>query len=677
MTLSSPELLRNIKRRPPKTSVDYAPFWKEEKKKCIEGVTINGFHLSGWLYWHTNLWTIMSDYEDPVFGPIKKELVADLRDDDFSFDEASTRAMKERKGVTVLGRRNIGKSYWQASKAGYAMTFIKGSENICSAGNEPDLKRITTKIDLGLRKVPEAFYFDRNFDDWSKFVELGHKDKSGKREPWSSLQMINLRDGTNTEGFAGSRLKVLIIDEIGKFPVMRAYLAAKASFNTAYGWMCVPYLMGTGGDFTNGTDAWEIFSNPDAYNMISVEEESTGKVYGLYFGGEGRAETKIKTTVADHFKLSDGGIWTKVDYYQSDPVAGREYCLKERDQAAKSTEDDALLKEMMYYPLEKEEILLQANQNDFPIAALRAHYNYLIQNPVGVAIRLERKISGEVTYRLAERHDGPVTEWPVKKNTRKDAPVMMYEPPMELKDNQLYIAGSDPYNQSSSIYSSSLGTLYIYKRMYDLINGTFQDQMVASYAARPDKIDNWHETVEMLLEMYNAVCMPENEAGTFIQYFDQKFKSYMLADGMDFLKEIHPDTKIQNRNKGLPATIPVISYGMSLFKRYLTEDIQVGTDPVTKNPIMAMGLIRLHDPMLVLEAINYTSDQKMKGKFDRVVGFRHALMYAESLKKFSPMAEQKPPEDEDNRVIRQIGPFTMGHKSSVSGTPFMGTHRFR
>jgi hypothetical protein len=408
--------------------------------------------------------------------------------------------------------------------------------------------------------------------------------------------------------------------------------------------------------------------------MMTFEEEESGKVFGLYFGGEGRAETKIKTTVADHFKLSPGGIWTNVAYYESDPVAGREYCLKERDMAAKSTEDDALLKEMMYYPLVKEEILLQANQNDYPIAALRGHYNYLIANPVGVAIRPERKMDGSVGYKMAEAHDRPITEWPVKKTTNKNVPAMMYEPPMDLKENQLYVAGSDPYNQSSSIYSSSLGTLYIYKRTYDLLNGTFQDQMVLSYAARPEKIDMWHEYVEMFMEMYNAVCMPENEAGTFIQYFDSRMKSYMLADGMDYLKEIHPDTKIQNRNKGLPATNPVISYGMSLFKRYLVEDVQIGTDPATKNPVMALGLIRIHDPMLILEAINYTSDPKMKGKFDRIVGWRHALMYAESLKKFSPIAEQKPPEEEVE-LIRSVGPFTMGSRSSISGSPFMGINR--
>lgn len=672
--ITSPELLTNIKRRPTPDSVEYRDFWKEEKRKCIEGVTINGFHLSPWLYWHVNIWTILIDFNDPNFGPVKREGLPALRDDDYDFDEISRRAEKERKGVTVLGRRNIGKSYWEASKAGYAMTLIKHSENIVAAGNDVDLGRITTKIDLGLRNVPEAWLFDRINDDWTKKIVLGVKERSGKRIPYSEIQVINLREGLNTEGFAGSRLKVLIIDEIGKFPVMKAYMAAKASFNTQFGWMCTPYLMGTGGDFQRGTDAWEIFSNPDAYNMISMNRPRDGKIFGFYLLGDRRNETKYETTVADHFKLSEGGIWTKVPFWNSDTEKGKEYCLNERAQAAKSSDPEALLKEMMYYPLEVEEILLQNSGNDFPIEALRQHLEYLQNNPKGTPVRLYRDVSGKVMWKTAEAHDQPIAIWPVKKSTLKDAPVVMYEPPLVNAPQFLYIAGSDPYNQSSSEYSSSLGTVYIYKRVYDLQNGTYQDRMVASYAARPDSINEWHETVEMLLELYNAICMPENEAGTFIQYFDQKHKSYMLADGLNFLKEIHPETSITNRNKGLPATPQVIKFSMSLYKTYLTEQVQIGTDPVTKNPIFAMGLVRIDDPMLITETINYSSDPKMKGKFDRLVAFRHALAYNESLKKFHAVVpvEPDPPKMD---IIQSVGPFTTVRKSSNLKSPFGASYK--
>jgi hypothetical protein len=673
---SSYELLANVKRRPGPDSAEYRDFWREEKRKCIEGVTINGFHLSGWLYWHTNIWTIMVDYLDPFFGPVKKEGLPDLRDDDWDFDERSTLAEQQRKGMICLGRRNIGKSYWQASKAGYAATFIKGSENIVSAGNDTDLSRITTKIDLGLRNVPDAWLFDRINDDWRKKVVLGVKEKSGKRRPYSSIEIVNLHDGLNTEGFAGSRVKVLIIDEIGKFPVLKAYMAAQASFATKYGWMCVPYLMGTGGDFKNGTEAWEMFSNPDAYNLISMQRPRDGKIFGFYLLGDRRNECKVETTVADQFKLSDGGIWTKVPFHVSDVVAGRQFCLDARDRARQANDPEALLKEMMYYPLEVEEILLQSDGNDYPLEALRNHLEYLLAKPQGQAVRLFRNGDGTVGWKGAEMHDQPIAIWPVKKDTRKDAPVMIYEPPMDNPPAHLYIAGGDPYNQSSSDYSSSLGTIYIYKRIYDLIDGTYQDHIVASYAARPDSIDNWHETVELLLEYYNAVCMPENEGGTFIQHFDKIHKGYLLADGMSFLKEIHPDTTITNRNKGLPATTPVIDFCMSLYKRYLTEKIQTGTNPITKEPIFSLGLVRIPDPMLIIETINYKKDKKVKGLFDRIVAMRHVLAYNESLKKYHAVVEIEP-ELPAVRITANLGPFTMHKNSSKIDSPFIGGNRRR
>ena len=53
----------------------------------------------------------------------------------------------------------------------------------------------------------------------------------------------------------------------------------------------------------------------------------------------------------------------------------------------------------------------------------------------------------------------------------------------------------------------------------------------------------------MLLKYYNAICFPENEASTFIQYFDEKNELEMLADGLDFLKEYNPETKTRGRIK--------------------------------------------------------------------------------------------------------------------------------
>jgi hypothetical protein len=49
----------------------------------------------------------------------------------------------------------------------------------------------------------------------------------------------------------------------------------------------------------------------------------------------------------------------------------------------------------------------------------------------------------------------------------------------------------DPYRQGKSAYSSSLGAVYIYKRMHSITGEVYQDMFVASYVARPDKKETW------------------------------------------------------------------------------------------------------------------------------------------------------------------------------------------
>jgi hypothetical protein len=73
----------------------------------------------------------------------------------------------------------------------------------------------------------------------------------------------------------------------------------------------------------------------------------------------------------------------------------------------------------------------------------------------------------------------PITNFPLKTGDSKDAPVVIYEFPMEDPPYGLYTAGVDPYRQGKSAYSSSLGAVYIYKRMHSITGEAYQDMFVA------------------------------------------------------------------------------------------------------------------------------------------------------------------------------------------------------
>ena len=62
MIFESKDLLINWKKTPDKQSQEFSAFWSNERKKCKEGITIDGVFINPFLDWHCNLWTIISDH---------------------------------------------------------------------------------------------------------------------------------------------------------------------------------------------------------------------------------------------------------------------------------------------------------------------------------------------------------------------------------------------------------------------------------------------------------------------------------------------------------------------------------------------------------------------------------------------------------------------------------------
>lgn len=633
--ITSPELYMNCKSIPDEDSIEYNDFFQNEFKKIEYGTTINGVYIPGWLYWHINHWTMYIDYEDSINHTIKRvNTRPQLRDNEWLIAEHLLRAEQERKGLLIVGSRRLGKSEFEGSIVGRNATIYQGTQNLITGGNEPDIKVIAGIVDNGLKNLHPYFKFDRVANDWRKEVVLGIKDKKGVSVEWSKILVRNFDDGNNTEAAAGTTAKTFIMDEIGKFPFFECFEAAKPAFTSPYGWRCVPVLTGTGGSFDRGGDAEEMFNNPGAYNFLALEVKDETKKFGLFIPGTYRMEAKEKKTLTEFLGVEPGSELDHVTIFAKNEEKAQKIILEEREQAKKSNDSRALLKQMMYYPLTPAECFLTEGGNDFPLEAAKQHLQFLQENNItGQYVWLHRNTSGKVEHTFAPDKDRPISEFPVKNTTLKSAPIVIWEFPVANAPHGLYVAGADPYNQSSSEWSESLGTVYIYKRMTDVSGETYFDMPVASYAARPNTMNEWHDNVEMLMDFYNAKCFPENEAGTFIQWFERKNKGYMLAEGFNVAREINPNTKTGGRIYGLAATPKNIDFCMSLFIEYCKEEIQVGTHKETGEPIKKLGITRILDPMLLTEILKYQKG----GNFDRIVAFRHALAYAKHLDKYYPV----------------------------------------
>lgn len=665
---------------PTKGSVDYDAFFENEAKKIKYGVVIDGVRIHGWLYWHLNHWHIYTDIEDKVDNTIKRTFKRpDARDNEWIIQEAIIQAEAERKGIMLFGVRRFGKTEFEASYIGRSATVFKGTQNLVTGGNWVDIDLITTPVMLGLDNLHPYFKTGRIGENPRKDIELGTKDKKGTRNPWSKIMMRNYEDGNNTEAAAGVTPSAFVIDEVGKFQFAQCLAAAIPSFTSPFGWRCIPILTGTSGYIKTGSDAERYFNNPEANNFIMRElKEEGGKKVSVFISGLRRMEGKIETTFGK-FVENDKGILlpaeselNEIKLLESNFEIAEALIDEERRKAKLDPDPIALLKATMYYPKNTKELFLTDDGNDLPIEAINETIDYLQRNPdlQGKPVRVYRGVDGKVKFTYTT-DKLPIMNYPLTKDTDTDAAGIMYEPPMDNAPTYLYIAGADPYNQNESKLGS-LGTNYIYKRLYDPISGTFNRRIVFSYAARPKLMKTWHEQVELMLELYNAVCLPENEATTFIQFFDAKNKGHLLADGYNFVKEIAPNSSTKGRVKGLPASTTVQKFYHAAIKTYLTEMVQTGTDE-TGEFTEKMGVIRIPDIMLLKELANLrinTKTGKKEGNYDRYIAFGHVLAHEIWADKIYPYVfataeEKEKPKQPEPKVIRS--PFGLAGASNPFG----------
>lgn len=671
--MTSPEFLLNMKSIPTPDSQEYDAFWANEKEKADHGVTVNGVFIDPWLYWHTQLWNIYDDVEDPINNSIlRKNMKASFRDNEWLIAEGLQDAKLQRKGVMFFGSRRLGKSEFISSYVGRSATLYQGTENVVMGGNWGDIDVVMAKVSHGLNNLPDPFIWPRLAENLRKEIELGVKDKKGVRKSWSKIICRNHEEGKDTESPAGLTPSTFIMDEVGKSQFAQVFEAAKPSFTSKFGWRCVPILTGTSGDIKKGGDAQKFFENPASNNFIVREllEEGNKKV-SVFISGFYRMEGKVQTTIGDFVKTEKGilipdnsELYTIPMHVKDDEKANAVIDL-ERKQAAESPDVTALLKATMYYPKNTKELFLSDDGNNFPIEAINEQIEYLKANQElqGTPVKLYRDLTTNNIKWSYVTDKKPIIDYPIRPDAPsfiKDASPIMFEPPAEDLGSYLYIAGADPYNISNSANSSSLGSFYIFKRTYDPIAGTYQRRIVFSYTGRPPDIKDFYNNVEMALELYNARCMPENAGGnTFIQHFDHKNKGYLIADTYNFLKEISPNTSVINQPKGLPATPKVQAYYKELVYLYCTEEVVVGNDPNTGQLLTKLGVHRIQDIGLLRElaAFNKTDN------FDRYVAFGHTLAHEAWADKIYPFVQAKPqPKEEELEGYKKItvrSPFDM------------------
>ena len=613
----------NQPRIPDKESQEHKAFFDFHKDLCLNGAMMNGVYINPFLYWHLNIWHTEVDVIDER-GRISQQYANPLlRDNEWIVTNEIDRAQQEKKGLVILGIRRFAKSVLEASYIAWGATFDENSQNIIAGLNAPDIKLITDKIDKGLNFLPEAWRWQRIEDNWKNQVTLGIKTKSGERIPFSQILIRNLDEGNNEEAIAGTKPRKLIIDEIGKGSFLRGFQAAVPGFTTPFGWGCSPILTGTGGDMKRFMDAKSLMFDVDNFNFLTYNnEKDTTRVHGLFISNKYRMEAKEPSTLGAFLNEPANSDLNNIPMLVSNEEKANEITTNNLERLKKAGDRIAYLKEKMYYPVEVDDIFLNEDTNIFDIEAAKRQKIRLLQaERTGTPVILfsdGEKIGHEFTDKM------PITNFPLKNSDQKDAPVVIYEFPVADPPYGLYVAGVDPYRQGQSAYSSSLGAVYVYKRMHDITGEKYQDMFVASYVARPDKKETWEEQARLLIKYYNARTLCENDDISFIEYMKAKGDAHYLEKQPQWLQEIVPNTTVKREYGIHRSSQKIIDYLHNCIKKYMEEVVMIEKDDDGNIIRQVTGVTKIFDPVLLEEVIQY-NDQ---GNFDRIVAAELAIAQA-------------------------------------------------
>lgn len=550
----------------------------------------------------------------------------------------------------------------QLTKFGIHSSIYKGNRNVTPteeySGQLPYIYRLYISKDRDVQKFIDSIPIIH-----SKKVNTLKGFKLGNRDMCSHLGVYN----TGIEKFmphcstlSGFRFEtVTAVEDIGIRDIFN--LTADGSHTyLANGFI----THNTGGDMEKGADAAKIFRNPVVYNVLEFDDEWEGTGRIGKFVPVTRALNKYKyfKSFAEHLGIDHPDLQHIMIKVSNEQQVIDEYVSPRRAKAMKSTTSNEIIKEKAYYPMVPSESFLTISANDFPVDACQKHKQWLANRDMKpLRVELFVDLDGKVMHKYTDKM--PVTDFPVKADTDKEGVIEIVEHPVNDAPYGLYVAGIDPYKQSESDYSDSLGSVYIFKRMTDNMLETFQYMPVAWYAGRPKSIHTWYETVRNLLKWYNAVGMCENADYGFIQYMIEKNDTMLLAEGQSFLKEISPTSKHRS-TYGLPPTPALITHWINTAVIYTKEEVDKERDDKGNVTRTSLGVTRILDPMLLQEMTKFN---KLQGNFDRVRSFGIALAYAKQLDALVPKVKISNQKVEEMKIVKS--PFSMNRLPGKQGAP--------
>jgi len=515
--------------------------------------------------------------------------------------------------------------------------------------NMPGSYRFKPGPDGKARKPIMGAVYKRLQGGWSVGQELEHivKDSGGTVDiVGNSMQFVALTADKHTIG-AGDRFRRIYVEEFGFLEnALEVHAANKDSVRVGKSKRVGSCLyLGTSGDMKSIRQPKRIFDEPEAFDMASIPnywKKGSNKRIGLF----------IPVTYQDELYKDENGN-TKLELsYQA--------CLRERNNQLQKMDINSYDKEVMFNPLEPDE-LLRASGNSLLPKSLAAQQR---QDLLDYDIYSNKAMIGTLHYDSNERYGvrfnkditgqkKPILDWAYSEDkVDKKGAFVMYEEPPDYIPKGLYYVIYDPARFSGD--GESLHSVIVYKHFFVGREKTLEDAIVAEWIGRIDRIEDNYELVIKIAKYFNATIFPEINVPGFVHWCTTNNHGDRLEGDAAFLeKEINPNGKRNRYRVGFSMDTRKKQWAIKRLASWLQE--VKDRDPITGVPIV-YNIDRIFSPRILDEIINYN----LTDNFDHISSMLGLMLLIGRLDG-SELVNLDEDDPEDNFKKYETAPEYTGH----------------
>lgn len=615
---------------------DYAQFWKEETKKCHEGMMRpDGEWITGLHYWYLNYFPILRDVvEEGSRKSTRKIEFADVYDGDYLYFHYLDQCRNSGLHAFVLKKRGAGFSFKAA--AVLAKLFILGEsfENPTNVkgfaiANEKEylvkdgvLNKFVDGVDWVGDNTPWPRI--RNLKDslQSMHWQMGYLDKeqTGARGTRNEIIGVTIKD--DPDKARGKRGVFIFWEEVGKLPViLKAWTVSYPSVESG------DYASGTMVGYGTGGTKEADFSGAQTmiYNPIGWHIKPLDNVYD-----RNSAQSQICFFFPEY--LNRLGAYDENG--NSDVIRALVSTLKEWYIIKYSASDhNAVLQYRAEHPITPQDAIMRQEGSIFPVQDIKDYLAEIIPHkskfisPHYIG-RLKMDSSGKVDWNISEDH--PVLrDYPADPREDRHGAVEIFTLPRRETTQDIpwgrYIAGVDPIDSDVGVYTESLGSIFIMDLWTDLI--------VAEYTGRPQTANEFYEICLRFAKYYNAELNYENNLKGLFSYFDRMNSLHYLCDTPEVLKDrdLVKGPMFGNRAKGTPANKAVNNWARRLQADWMIENFVVNEGEEEEEPIEKLKLHTIRSIGYLNEALKWNPDDN----FDRISAMGMLMILREDRLKYT------------------------------------------